>query len=195
MSRKKFSWPLKIKCMLDCAKGVTYLHTSGIMHRDLKPDNLMMVTMRFDAPVTVKITDFGATRAIGAITLGMKTAGVGTPIYMAPEVLDSKPYNTSADVYSFAMMMWYFCAEYQPYTKGTEFGTPWAVSDFVLKGKRLPIPDGTPQSLSSLMVRGWDAIPAKRPNFPTIVEFMQTILAGAIEEHQRERQSRKDKSK
>jgi len=79
MQRKKFSWPLKLKCLLDCARGMCFLHGSGIMHRDLslhlllskkthffshrrrwvihlEPDNLMLVTMSVDSPVCCKIT-------------------------------------------------------------------------------------------------------------------------------------------
>jgi serine/threonine protein kinase len=91
-------------------EGVRYLHSSRyfdvgshvwkdcIIHRDLKPEN-MLITPSFN----LKLTDFGEARATSNMNLTMTT--VGTPIYMAPEVMRSEKYDSKADVYSFSICL------------------------------------------------------------------------------------------
>ena len=86
------------------AEGVRYLHGSRyfdvtsdqwkdcIIHRDLKPEN-MLVTNNY----TLKLTDFGEARATS--NMNLKMTSVGTPIFMAPEVMRSDMYDYKADVY------------------------------------------------------------------------------------------------
>ena len=78
---------LKLRVCLDCAKGMAYLHSCHIVHRDLKPDNLLAVSLDPLAPVTCVLTDFGSTCEFSELSGASFTRGIGTPYYMAPEVL------------------------------------------------------------------------------------------------------------
>lgn len=82
---------------MDTAKGMLYLHANKppIMHRDLKTPNLLV-----DYDWNVKLIDFGFTKVKDAEYTRTK---LGTPQWMAPEILKSQPYNEKVDVYAFGM--------------------------------------------------------------------------------------------
>ena len=98
---------VKVKLMLDAAKGLAYLHENGVLHRDIKPDNVLVFALDSVIVVNGKLTDFGSSRNINMLMTNMTfTKGIGSPTYMAPEVLNKKKYKSAADVYSFGMMMY-----------------------------------------------------------------------------------------
>ncbi|GFP92290.1 serine/threonine-protein kinase ht1 [Phtheirospermum japonicum] len=76
-------------------KGLSYIHSKKIVLRDVKTENMLLQTDK-----TLKIADFGVAQ-IEAQNLRDMTGNTGTLGYMAPEVLDGKPYNRKCDVYSF----------------------------------------------------------------------------------------------
>jgi serine/threonine protein kinase len=80
--------------------------------------------------VFAKLTDFGTSRASGESLAQQFTTGVGTPLYMAPEVLNKQPYDTTADVYSFGIVL---AAQKEPYQT---LQHAWDVTTHVLAGCR-----------------------------------------------------------
>ena len=78
---------------------IKYLHDRNIVHRDLKPENILLKSPTDDA--AIKIADFGFARVVSPD--GQKTA-CGTPGYVAPEILNGKPYGLSVDVWSFGVI-------------------------------------------------------------------------------------------
>jgi tetratricopeptide (TPR) repeat protein len=87
------------------AEGLDALHAQGIVHRDLKPDNVMMV--QSTAGVRAVIGDFGLARAAGSeLATFTQTLGiVGTPAYMAPEVLAGQPATEASDLWAFGLLL------------------------------------------------------------------------------------------
>ena len=88
-----------------------YLHERKIIYRDIKPENIMVVTNGF-----IKLIDFGTAKSIKDRT---KTI-IGTPDYMAPEVIIGKGYSFSADYWSIAVMMYEFVCGKTPFGDGLE---------------------------------------------------------------------------
>jgi serine/threonine protein kinase len=81
---------------LDAARGMSYLHGQGIIHRDLKSANLLI-----DRSYRAKVCDFGLARAQSNIQRG----GMGTAQYDAPEIiLDGNQATLKSDVYSFGVV-------------------------------------------------------------------------------------------
>ncbi|GLE06511.1 hypothetical protein PINS_up015758 [Pythium insidiosum] len=91
--------PDKIKIALHVAHALTYLHSLQpiVLHRDLKSKNILL-TENGDA----KLTDFGVSREMEDATM---TAGVGSSLWMAPEVIQGERYDEKADVYSFGVVL------------------------------------------------------------------------------------------
>ncbi|KAK5811174.1 hypothetical protein PVK06_026496 [Gossypium arboreum] len=107
--RKKLAFKVVIQIALDLSRGLSYLHSKKIVHRDVKTENMLL-----DAHRTVKIADFGVARVEAQNPRDM-TGETGTLGYMAPEVLDGKPYNRKCDVYSFGICLWeIYCCD-MPY--------------------------------------------------------------------------------
>ncbi|GLE06496.1 hypothetical protein PINS_up015743 [Pythium insidiosum] len=91
--------PKKIKIALHVAHALTYLHSLQpiVLHRDLKSKNILL-TQTGDA----KLTDFGVSREFEDATM---TAGVGSSLWMAPEVFQGERYDEKADIYSFGVVL------------------------------------------------------------------------------------------
>jgi serine/threonine-protein kinase len=92
-----------------CA-GLDYAHSHGVVHRDVKPANIMI-----EANGTVKIMDFGIAKSGGA---GMTTAGqvLGTPNYMSPEQVKGRPLDGRSDLFSFGVILYEMVTGERPFT-------------------------------------------------------------------------------
>ena len=101
-AQKTLSLSKKIDIILQSLAGLKHIHRQKIIHRDIKPDNIL-VTGNKDTP-TVKLCDFGMSRltdGMGEHSVRQMSIGVGTMAYNAPEQFSKKPeYNASVDVYS-----------------------------------------------------------------------------------------------
>lgn len=176
-----FKLPSVLKVAIDVCKGMNYLHQNNIIHRDLKTANILM-----DENEVVKVADFGVARV--KTQSGVMTAETGTYRWMAPEVIEHKPYDQKADVFSFAIMIWELLTGKLPY----DYLTPLqAAVGVVQKALRPTIPKHTNLKLAELLEKCWQQDPALRPDFSDILDKLQ-LIAKEVKEDQEDR--RKEKS-
>ncbi|XP_057761687.1 serine/threonine-protein kinase STY13-like [Arachis stenosperma] len=164
--RRKLAFKVVIQLALDLARGLSYLHSQKIVHRDVKTENMLL-----DKTRTVKIADFGVAR-VEASNPNDMTGETGTLGYMAPEVLNGNPYNRKCDVYSFGICLWeIYCCD-MPYP---DLSFSEITSAVVRQNLRPEIPRCCPSSLANVMKKCWDANPDKRPEMDEVVSLLEVI--------------------
>ncbi|XP_078428421.1 serine/threonine-protein kinase 54-like [Wolffia australiana] len=164
--RRKLAFKVVVQIAIDIARGLSYLHSQKIVHRDVKTENMLL-----DKSRTVKIADFGVAR-VEAQNPNEMTGETGTLGYMAPEVLNDNPYNRKCDVYSFGICLWeIYCCD-MPYPDLTFAEVSSAV---IRQNLRPEIPKCCPSSLANVMKRCWDGNPEKRPEMDEVVTMLEAI--------------------
>ncbi len=145
-----------IGVMRDIVSGMRFLHAAepAVIHGDLKAANILI-----DENFKAKVSDFGLSQKK---QLGM----VGTPYWMAPELLCGKCCSRESDVYAFGIMLYEIFSRKIPY----ETEDPELVLAQVMEGasKRPNIPEGCPPLVEAMMIECWHQDPAVRPTFDNL---------------------------
>lgn len=94
-----FTNSLRARCLVEICCGMEYVHACGIIHRDLKAENIL-----FNETLNAKICDFGIAQLQSAENL---TKNIGSLFYMSPEMLSEKEYDKRTDVYSFGILAYF----------------------------------------------------------------------------------------
>eukprot|EP01089_Gocevia_fonbrunei_P022101 TRINITY_DN879_c0_g1_i1.p1 TRINITY_DN879_c0_g1~~TRINITY_DN879_c0_g1_i1.p1 ORF type:complete len:401 (-),score=122.39 TRINITY_DN879_c0_g1_i1:94-1296(-) len=166
LESKTLSWNQKVSYCKDIALAMTYLHSKNIMHRDLKSHNLLL-----GEGDKIKVCDFGLARTEGSgEEIKAQKTIVGTHEWMAPEISMGQNYDKSADVFSFAMVM------YEVITQGDPPPRKLVEGFRFLPEKHKPgIPADTPPELWNILVECGNTEPKDRPLFKDIVKRLSTL--------------------
>jgi serine/threonine protein kinase len=168
-------------------KGVAASHHAGVIHRDLKPNNIMIEGGSYIG--AVKITDFGIAKMAaeeiaeaaegGEASMSNSTTAMGALPYMAPEMIESsRTAGTAADVWSLAAILYRLCSGKYP------FGSNWGAMKKIISGVLPPKPEilAIRPQFVSLGERLWAIIqaclqqdPTKRPSADRLLEICGEI--------------------
>jgi len=173
------SWTIKKIFILarGIAYGMSYISSCGIIHRDLKPANILIAK-----DYTPLISDYGVSRTINLLEgreLAM-TLGVGSPIYMCPELLQesTKTYGSEVDVYSYGIILWQLLTKRMPYYD-TKFNIITAFVEAVISGKRPTIDTTLKSAYNGLIEKCWSKNGNERPKFDVIIVSLNEFISAA----------------
>ncbi len=187
--RKRPSWRELVLVYRDAARGLHAAHAEGIVHRDFKPDNVLIAEDASGTPIA-KVTDFGLARIRNAPTgavaesIGIATHGgdhrasdaklAGSPPYMAPETIRGARSNAHSDQFSFAVALHESVYGALPF----EAESIIALFAQITGGLRRPRPDvRVPARLAKVIDRGLDRDPQRRhPSLLAVADALDDCL-------------------
>jgi serine/threonine-protein kinase len=139
-------------------------HRAGIVHRDVKPGNLLVTADR-----DVKVTDFGIARAASTATITGTGQVMGTPQYLSPEQARGEQASPASDVYSLGVVAFECLAGHRPFQKDTAVATALAH----LHDPVPPLPASVPPDLAAVVTRALAKTPAER--YPDAAAFTAAL--------------------
>ena len=168
--------PYAVAVSLACLSGLSAAHRRGILHRDVKPENML-----FAGSGVLKVTDFGIAKVIGGPGTVLTRVGdvVGTPAYIAPEQVRGGKLSPATDVYALATMLYELLAGVLPFSIETE-GEDLALLFKHAYEKPVPLRDvapGVPDPVAAVVMRGLATEPADR--FETAEAFGAALAEAA----------------
>ncbi|MEX1178836.1 MAG: Stk1 family PASTA domain-containing Ser/Thr kinase [Nitriliruptor sp.] len=154
------------------AAGLAAAHAAGLVHRDVKPENLLL-----GLDGTVRVTDFGLARAAASATSTFGTdVLVGSPHYLSPEAVRGEPLDPRADVYALGVVLYESLTGRPPFEADTPFAT--AVQH---TSQRVPAPSAlapeVPTALDEVVRRATD--PDRDRRYPDAAAFAAALTAAA----------------
>eukprot|EP00035_Acanthoeca_spectabilis_P027903 m.468340 g.468340 ORF g.468340 m.468340 type:complete len:1105 (-) comp27396_c0_seq1:181-3495(-) len=195
---RQIEWPTRRQFAVEVAQGMAHLHGLGSMHRDLKSDNCLV-----DSHFHVKVGDFGNSRlrstqlkprqhkpsakqpAVDGDFTKSLTVGVGTPLWMAPELLRraTREYGKEVDIYSFAIVQWELLTQQTPWAEelkaASELEFLRELEEALFAGRRPTVPRWCEAaefaSYVALMQQCWATEPDKRPAFNTVASLLANM--------------------
>ncbi|XP_051549072.1 dual serine/threonine and tyrosine protein kinase-like [Myxocyprinus asiaticus] len=157
----------RLQIALDVVEGIRFLHSQGLLHRDIKLKNVLL-----DKQNRAKITDLGFCKPEAM----MSGSIVGTPIHMAPELFTGK-YDNSVDVYAFGILFWYLCTGSvklpEAFEKCSSKDQLWTNVKKGSRPERLPTFD---EECWQLMEACWNGDPSQRPLLGIVQPSLQRIM-------------------
>ncbi len=171
---RRFDWREVVRIVIEICRALRHAHDRGVIHRDLKPGNLLLT-----ASGQVKLSDFGIARLFGNTRLTNAGSVLGTAEYMAPEQAAGKVIDQRTDLYSLGAVMYVLLAR-RPVFRGNSLGEVLYKQQFETPEPLRRYNDDVPEELQRIIMQLLEKDPARRISNATILgrclEAMQHAL-------------------
>lgn len=158
-----------VRIVADVAAALDHAHNRQVIHRDLKPFNIL-----FNAAGTAKLADFGIAKSRHQLTVTVPSMLIGTPSYMSPEQAEGKPVSASTDIWSLGVVTYQMLTGVLPFAADTAPATLFQVvhSTPTPPSRRTP---GLPGTVDKVLARAMAKAPGAR--YTSAAEFTQSLAA------------------
>ncbi|QES41901.1 serine/threonine protein kinase [Streptomyces venezuelae] len=163
-----------VAIVADVADGLAAAHAAGIVHRDVKPENVLLDMQGPLGPGgshPALLTDFGVAKLIDSPRRTRATKIIGTPDYLAPEIIEGLPPRAAVDIYALATVLYELLAGFTPFGGGH----PGAVLRRHVTETVVPLP-GIPEELWQLLVQCLAKAPASRLRASELASRLRELL-------------------
>lgn len=167
-----------VSVIADVAEGLAAAHAAGIVHRDVKPENVMLDLVAHPGLGGVpraKLTDFGIARLVDAPRRTRATRIIGTPDYLAPEIIEGLEPRAAVDIYALATVLYELLAGFTPFGGGHT----GAVLRRHVTESVPPIP-GVPDGLWRIIAECLAKAPASRLRAAELADRLREQLPGLV---------------
>ena len=174
LRRRQLDAPSACVAVLLALSGLGHAHAAGVLHRDVKPDNLLL-----SAGGTLKVADFGVALVLGDRSAAVGDQVLGSPAYMAPEQLTGVSVGPAADVYSTATVLYELLSGRLPFPPG---GSPLEVAARHVHADPLPlghVVPGLPRSLAAAVDRALVRSPERTGTASELAQELFSACEGA----------------
>jgi len=168
----------RMRLASNIARGMLWIHSNGVLHRDLKLENLIL-----DKHHEVKVADFGLADTIGTSKLIWDEKGrKGSPLYMAPEVLLKKGLDNKVDIYSFGIILWELLAGKRAFQHHLSHNNiDIFINAIYTESERPPMPPDNSEgwqnpAIVDLITSCWGNKASNRPNFQEVYDELNIII-------------------
>ena len=173
VEQKRLEIPRAVEVMRQILSGLAHAHEQGIIHRDIKPGNIM-VTPKAPLGLHVRLLDFGLARMMGNSTSISNGVAVGTPSYMAPEQCRGETLDVTCDIYACGVVLFEMLTGKKPLTAADPIET--VKKQMHEQPPRLAdVAPGDYGALEAVVARALKKLPAER--FPSAVAMSEAIDA------------------
>jgi eukaryotic-like serine/threonine-protein kinase len=163
-----------ISILIQLARALDAAHAAGVVHRDVKPENLLV-----DEDLGVKITDFGIARSSDSAKLTKTGLVMGTAQYLSPEQAMGKIATSLSDLYAFGIVAYEMLAGHRPFTGSSQVEIAMAQ----VKQPVPALPDGVSEPLRALVERCLAKSPARRPRSAArVARYLEAVSRGETPE-------------
>jgi eukaryotic-like serine/threonine-protein kinase len=167
-------WQVAVRACAQVAAALATAHAHGIVHRDVKPGNVMLTA------AGAKVLDFGICASIGEPDVNEDGTLLGTPAYLAPERVDGTAVTPACDVYALGLLLRRSLAGCLPWPAETL--TQMLNAHLHVEPEPMPPVDGLPPEVAALCERCLAKDPADRPTSEQAARELMEILGGAPED-------------
>jgi eukaryotic-like serine/threonine-protein kinase len=155
-----------VRILADVAHGLAYAHAQGIIHRDVKPENILLTKSR-----RAKVADFGLARAVDQSTMTTDGHMIGTAMYMSPEQALGHRATAASDVYAVGMMIYEAISGERPFSSDNTYGLLYQHVEAEVPRPR--VRGAYPSALASLAMRCLAKTPEGRPSMNEVAALLE----------------------
>jgi len=176
LRRRTLPTAVAVELAVGVLRGIEAVHAAGVIHRDIKPENIILKSGRLPGELVPMVTDFGISGLVSPDTGGHRTSVIGTPEYMAPELIDDENPSVASDLYAIGVLL------YEMINGAPPFRARTMMALMKMQAQSEPVrPAGVPDAVWAVMARLLSKKPGQRPaSAAAVISALERLPVGSL---------------